>query len=108
MMAQFTPGSPNLTTSLPFARPEELRVFIYPNPAEDFVNLDITGLSPGSSDVFDFAIYDLTGRVVRNEKIRAEGTSYSGLVNLSDIPAGFYILKVSNDSEAVSTSLVRK
>ncbi len=108
MMPQFTPGASNLFTSVPFVSREGFRVWVYPNPADDFVNLDITGLSPGSANRFEIVIYDITGRIIRTDEISVYGTTYSGLIDLSEIPGGFYILKVGNDVEQISTRLIRR
>ncbi len=108
MMPQFTPGASNLFTSVPFVSREGFRVWVYPNPADDFVNLDITGLSPGSANRFEVVIYDITGRIIRTDEISVYGTTYSGLIDLSEIPCGFYILKVGNDVEQISTRLIRR
>jgi hypothetical protein len=108
MMPQFTPGASNLYTSVPFVSREGFRIWVYPNPADDFVNLDITGLSPGSASRFEVVIYDVTGRIIRTDEISVYGTTYSGLIDLSEIPGGFYILKVGNSIDQISTRLIRK
>jgi hypothetical protein len=108
MMVQYTPGASNLFTSVPVVSKKDFRLYVYPNPAEDFVNLDITGLSPGSANRFDVVIYDVTGRIIKTVEISVYGTTYSGLIDLSEIPCGFYILKVGNDVEQISTRLIRR
>jgi hypothetical protein len=108
MMSQFTPGASNLYTSVPVVSSERFRIYIYPNPADNYVNLDITGLSPGTGKRFEVVIYDLVGRFIKSGEISTEGTTYSGLVDLSGIPGGIYILKVGNDTEQISVRLIIK
>jgi hypothetical protein len=108
MMTQFTPGASNRLTSVPVVSKQDFRVYVYPNPAEDIAWLQITGLNEESSGSFEINLYDLTGRIILNEVIRAWGTEYSGSIDLSEIPPGFYILKIGNGVEQISTRLIRK
>lgn len=108
MMPQFTPGASNLYTSIPVVSREGFRVYIYPNPADDFVNMDITGLSPGTGKSFEVIIFDLTGRIIQTSEIWIHGSEYSGSIDLSEVPQGFYILKVRNGTDQLSTRLIKK
>jgi hypothetical protein len=108
MMSQFTPGSSNLYVSIPVWSSEGLSIYLYPNPADDYVNLDITGLTPGTGYRFEVVIYDMVGRLIKSLEISTQGTTYSGLIDLSEIPGGIYILKVGNETEQISTRLIRR
>jgi hypothetical protein len=108
MMAQYTPGASNLYTSVPVINQPDFGLYVYPNPAEDIVWLQITGLDEKSSGDFEISLYDLTGRVILNEMIKAGGTEYSGSIDLSQIPLGFYILKVRSGVNQISKRLIRK
>jgi len=83
-------------------------VYVYPNPADDFVNLDITGLIPGSANRFEVVIYDLTVRTIWTDEIWTRGASYSGSIDLSEIPGGFYLLKIGNGTDKISARLIIK
>jgi hypothetical protein len=107
-MVQFTPGTSNLYTSVPVTSRQGFRLYIYPNPAEDFIYLQITGLPSNSSGTFEVGIYDLTGRIIRSHEIWVYGAEYSGSIDLSELPQGFYILKVGNGVEQLSTRLIKK
>jgi hypothetical protein len=108
MMAQYTPGASNLFTSVPVVSKQGSRLYVYPNPADDFVHLEITGLDRKSAGMFEVDIYDLTGRLIQANEIWIQGTEYYGSIDLSEIPQGFYILKVGNGMEQISTRLIRK
>ena len=108
LMPRFTPGASNLQTSLAEISQQGFRVYVYPNPAEDIAYLQITGLTESSSDRFEVGIYDLTGRLIQTNEIWIQGTEYSGSIDLSEIPLGFYILKVGNSEAQISTRLIRK
>jgi hypothetical protein len=61
-------------------------VGIYPNPADKFVNVS-TSYSRNNLSLMDAA-----GRVVKNQTI-----SQSGTFGIEDMPAGIYLLRVSNE-----------
>ena len=61
---------------------------IYPNPADDIINLKISDLK---SDL-NFVIYDALGRIVNSGIINAETTS----LDISNLATGFYIIKAGN------------
>lgn len=107
-MAQFTPGASNLYTSAPVFSKKDFRLYVYPNPAEDITYVQITGMSDAPSADIEINLYDLTGRMIMNEVIPAWGTEYYGSIDLSNIPQGFYILKVRSGAEQLSTRLLRK
>lgn len=59
---------------------------IYPNPVKNELKFDMTGLEDNAT----IAIYDLTGRQIRSEKINAN------TINVTTLPSGIYILKAGN------------
>jgi uncharacterized protein (TIGR02145 family) len=61
---------------------------LYPNPADDIINLKISDLK---SDL-NFVIYDALGRIVNSGIINAETTS----LDISNLATGFYIIKAGN------------
>lgn len=86
-------GFRNVTSSGPevFNNPKEVRVF--PNPVDDqlFVH------AGNGKQLESVVIYDLTGRVVHQEKLSGENS-----VGVSDLSHGMYILEVL-DAGAVSS-----
>jgi hypothetical protein len=109
MMTKFTPGATNqLITTVPVISKQDFRLYVYPNPAGDIAWLHITGLAEESSGSFEVSLYDLTGRLILNETKLAGASEYSGSIDLSEIPPGFYILQVGNGIEQISTRLIRK
>ncbi|MBN2668070.1 MAG: DUF4465 domain-containing protein [Bacteroidales bacterium] len=66
---------------------------IYPNPANDYIIVKTTSeLSIQSNTI---AIYDLTGKLVK--QIKTDQTEIK--VDISDIQAGIYIVKMGSDSQ---------
>lgn len=70
---------------------------VYPNPFKDVIYL------PEIENVIDVAIFDLSGRLVKmiNKPLRS--------LNLSDLNAGMYLLKVKyNEGETKSVKVLKK
>ncbi|WP_430811192.1 MULTISPECIES: fasciclin domain-containing protein [unclassified Carboxylicivirga] len=61
---------------------------IYPNPAFDDINIQL-GIDPG--EVATVNIYDVSGQLVRKQDLNATSTA----LNISDLPNGIYLFKVS-------------
>jgi hypothetical protein len=75
---------------------EELdsEVRIYPNPAEDFIKVDL-----GTSDQFTYEVLDASGRT-----LMISSHPLSGILQLEvkDLAAGVYILKLNSDKQTKS------
>jgi hypothetical protein len=73
-------------------------VQIFPNPAQNMLNLDI---SWNEAQPFTIGLYDITGKQVWS-KTCAATRQYHTAIPTSDLPAATYILKVSGRGELVS------
>ena len=68
--------------------PDDAALSVYPNPAGDLLHIELRG-----AEIANVALYDLQGRVVETR----HGTSLQGgtaTVNLRNVPAGVYLLRV--------------
>jgi sugar phosphate isomerase/epimerase len=59
-------------------------VNIYPNPAIDIVNIDISG-----SDKYDANVFDLAGKLITN-------TSNQSIIQIQTLPQGTYLLEIKD------------
>lgn len=59
---------------------------VYPNPAKDRVSFETDLIF----DNWDYAIYDMTGKIVLRGKIE------SNIISVTDLPAGLYVLSAGN------------
>ncbi len=59
--------------------------YIYPNPASDFISIDAEG---------SVEITDMQGRIVKTTS-----TSKEELIDISDLPAGNYIIRITGDTK---------
>ena len=64
---------------------------VYPNPTDDILFIELSG----GAGIANMALYDLQGRVVGTRFI-ASATGASATVNMRDIPAGVYVLRVTD------------
>ena len=82
--------------------PAEFKV--YPNPTDDVLFIELRG----GTGIANMALYDLQGRVVGTRFI-ASATGTSATVNMRDIPAGVYVLRVTDmDGKEYHQKIVRK
>lgn len=69
---------------------EENRFKIYPNPANDYLNVFLSN----SEKITSFKIYDVFGKIVlKNELQRSEQ------INISTLQTGFYFIKVKTETK---------
>lgn len=74
------------------------QIGFYPNPVTDgFLNI-----STSAKSLKQIEIYDIVGKKVFNE------TTISDRINVSDLKAGIYILKVDADNRSTSSKLIIK
>lgn len=69
----------------------EVNMVLAPNPATSQVALSINGVS----GMVNCSIIDMSGRVIYNNDINAETTSS---IDLRNVPAGAYFVRITNDS----------
>ena len=82
---------------------------VYPNPTDDILFVELRG----GAGIANMALYDLQGRVVGTRFIAsatgASATGASATVNMRDIPAGVYVLRVTDaDGHEYHQKIVRK
>jgi hypothetical protein len=76
------------------------RMNLYPNPAEGVLNIDVARLA----DNAEIHITDLTGRTLYSAPARVTGMS----VDISNLQAGMYLIRVSTGEEILTKSFYKK
>ncbi len=71
---------------------ESLALNIFPNPAEDFTNLEVK--ADGVQEFISYVMTDITGKVVGYETVKNVSENNFQL-DVTSLPAGSYIIKVS-------------
>ncbi len=88
------------TSIVNIRRPDSFDLNIFPNPAENLVNLSWIAQNSNNTSII---LYDAVGRVVA-EKDDIEGISYQ--LDISDQSAGFYLLQLQIGNKSVVKKLL--
>ena len=81
---------------------ETLKVDIFPNPADNYVNINVASTKSGTANV---ALIDANGRQVAQQRLAIDGSQMITL-DTSHLPAGFYTVKVSQDNALLVKKLI--
>ncbi|UMY65586.1 SBBP repeat-containing protein [Flavobacterium sp. HJ-32-4] len=95
---KYDPATLSVTT---IAQGDE-RVKVYPNPASDQLNIDLSQLAERLTDNTSIILYDTFGRTVLETRI----TGVSTQLDVNSLAAGCYILAVRSGKTPVYTSKV--
>lgn len=76
-------------------------ITLAPNPATSMVKLNVKGVT----GMVNCSILDMSGRVIYNANINAESEH---MINVSNIPAGAYFVRVTNDTFSKIEKLIIK
>lgn len=74
---------------------------IYPNPASEYFNIEINNIE---NEVI-IELFDLTGKQIINKTLTGKGT-FSETFNLSNYPAGVYLLKLTIDNQILNEKII--
>lgn len=74
---------------------------IYPNPASDFVVVEIKGIESGC----EYEIYDLFGRMVLSGILSFQAQN---VINTNGLSSGLYVLMVKTDDMVYSGKIIRR
>lgn len=95
----------------PFVSVEELEstldVSVFPNPANDLVNVRILA-DNASNETLTVSVIDATGRTVYSLQESFNGTAALYQMNVSNIEAGVYFVRIESQSGLITKSLVKK
>jgi hypothetical protein len=73
-------------------RNEKFTVKLYPNPATDYLNVEIKNMLPGETHI---ALYNIIGNPVKVEMEKVDDKEYR--INVKDIPPGYYLLALKDE-----------
>ncbi|KAA1242113.1 M12 family metallo-peptidase [Aquimarina sp. RZ0] len=79
---------------------------IYPNPAEDVLNIEINNLENKTSRFF---IRDINGRTLKSMLIETPpGSNYKEELTVSDLPSGVYFIQFNGNKKSITKKLIKK
>jgi hypothetical protein len=88
--ASFSQG---IDTEQPFGvRNEKFTVKLFPNPATEYLNVEIKNGLPGETH---FTLYNIIGNPVKLELEKIDDKEYR--INVKDIPPGYYLLALKDE-----------
>jgi len=73
----------------PTSLTDDTTLKVYPNPTDDVLYIELSG-----AGIFNVTLYDLQGRVV--ETLRATSLQGAATINVRNVPAGVYLLRVTD------------
>ncbi|MDX9749098.1 MAG: DUF5010 domain-containing protein [Paludibacter sp.] len=76
-------------------------VTLFPNPVQDYLTIS---LGTNISNHVDVSIYDLNGKLVRNEILQHSDAS-GFQVDVQELSAGLYLLRIAADNQVVTKKL---
>ncbi len=79
-----------------------LRFNVYPNPANDFISISV---SPQSGDL-NLEVTDMHARTIIQDVIPPSDHEILETYQLHDLPAGIYLLKLSNKHESTTHKII--
>ncbi|MBK8347938.1 MAG: SusF/SusE family outer membrane protein [Saprospiraceae bacterium] len=74
---------------------------IFPNPAKDVLNVEIN--TDALKGLVNVTIFNIKGEQIKNQTMSVNGNAK---INISDLQAGNYVLRVANDKNIVSKSII--
>jgi len=79
----------------------EETIFVYPNPAKEFINVEFSGLNYENISI---EITDVFGKVVQKEISKNENQMFN--LNVSSLAAGYYVLKISSGTSVIQKKII--
>jgi hypothetical protein len=90
----------------PVKNSRDASISVYPNPTNGEVSLNIR--SQANNAGRQYAIYNLTGKLLLKKNIENNSEDFSEKIDLSSFPNGMYFIKVSVDGNTLTSKLIKK
>lgn len=84
---------------------ESVQIRVYPNPVQDFLNVQVEATTVGTYTV---TVYGMQGATLVKEKMEAGANGYSKRLDLTSLPSGAYFLEIREGEKAKVISLIRR
>jgi len=98
-----------VATSFIQVNPEQLsdnsRIKISPNPASDYANIQVYSVASSVK----VSLIQATGQMISVYELNKTGTQqFGGSINLTELNAGLYMLRITEDNHITYKRLIRK
>ncbi len=95
------PMNSKSTTEVVEENAETLAIYVYPNPADEELNILLNSLPNGRTTI---EFHDVTGRLVLSEEIKSNSTS----INISSLRQGVYMYRIVNGDNVIARDRIVK
>ena len=95
------PMNSKSTTAVAESDAEQLAIYVYPNPADEELNILLNSLPEGRTTI---EFHDVTGRLVLSEEIKSNSTS----INISSLRQGVYMYRIVNGDNVIARDRIVK
>lgn len=102
-----TPGATNAQSTLSLMAKQILDISLFPNPANDILNIRISSQDGNMGNEVSLSLYDLTGRRIRTMIKPLWGSEFNEQMELSDLPAGIYLIVIGTNSGTHTMKFVK-
>ena len=89
------------TTAVAESETGHLAIYVYPNPADEELNVLLNTLPEGKTTI---EFHDVTGRLVLSEEIKENSTS----INISSLKQGVYMYRIINGDNIIARDRIVK
>ncbi|MBO7571903.1 MAG: S8 family peptidase [Bacteroidales bacterium] len=89
------------TTAVTESETEQFAIYVYPNPANEELNILLNSLPEGRTTI---EFHDVTGRLVLSEEINSTTTS----INISSLKQGVYMYRIINGDNIIARDRIVK
>ena len=95
------PMNSKSTTAVAESDVEQLAIYVYPNPADEELNILLNSLLEGRTTI---EFHDVTGRLILSEEINSTTTS----INISSLRQGVYMYRIVNGDNVIARDRIVK
>lgn len=95
------PMNSKSTTEVVEENAEPLAIYVYPNPADEDLNILLNSLPEGRTMI---EFHDVAGRLVLSEEIKSANTS----INISSLKQGVYMYRIVNGDSVIARDRIVK
>ncbi|MFW6019920.1 MAG: T9SS type A sorting domain-containing protein [Bacteroidales bacterium] len=100
MMNQSPCGGLIITSSGKPAKKTAMDLSVYPNPANQHLNVELE-----KPDTYQYRVYDLFGRIVKHKTIKHESKFQ---INIEGLPSGVYVLHVISPKAEITKKFIKQ
>jgi len=84
---------------------EEPEIQVYPNPSDNFFNLEVTNLK---NKQLEYLIFDSNGRVLKNSKYSLDKENFKQQIDISTLASGIYSIRIIIDNQEYIKKIIKK